>query len=373
MTNREPRYVEIAATLAERIESGELGPDSPVGSESQLCQEFGVSRPTVRRAIADLTSRGLVVAVPGKGTYVRGSSTPMETKPVISFIVPHIQTPFIGEVYRGIQSVAEQHGYAVAVYGSDWRISMENENIRLAVSRGEAGAIIFPNWGRSNYADLLDLKKMGFPFVLVDSFFKDLPTDYVVVDNVMGAYEAVEHLIGLGHTNIAHVMGKPRAANEARLQGYRQALDHYGISFKPENVVTIDQPAYQDSEPGEMIGEDETIELLARPDRPTAIFAGNDFIALGIIKAAATLGMKVPEDLAIVGFDDLDFASWPGIELTTVAQPKVRIGEAAAELLIGKIEAKRRNPNPGIRQIVLPTSLVVRSSSGNECDKTAQS
>ncbi len=364
MTNREPRYAEITAKLAERIQSGELRPDSPVGSESQLCQEFGVSRPTVRRAIAELTSRGLVVAVPGKGTYVCGSTMPSETKPVISFIVPHLQTPFTGEVYRGIQSVAEQHGYAVAVYGSDWRIAMENENIRLAVSRGESGTIIFPNWGRSNYADLVDLKKMGFPFVLVDSFFKDLPTDYVVVDNVMGAYEAVEHLIDLGHTNIAHIMGKPRAANEARLEGYRQALDHHGIAFRPEMVVSIDQPAYKDNEPGEMVGEEETIELLSRPNRPTAIFAGNDFIALGVIKAAGTMGLKVPEDLAIVGFDDLDFASWPGIELTTVAQPKVRIGEAAAELLIGKIEARLRNPNPGIRQIVLPTSLVIRSTSG---------
>lgn len=364
MTQHKPRYTDIATKLAQRIESGELRPDSPIGSESQLCQEFGVSRPTIRRAIAELVSGGLVVAVPGKGTFVRGSMSPGETKPVISFIVPNIQTYFIGGIYRGIQSIAEQRGYAVAVYASDWRISLENENIRMAVNRGESGAIIFPNWGRSNYADLLDLKKMGFPFVLVDSFFRDLPTDYVVVDNAMGAFEAVEHLIKLGHTRIAHVMGKPRAANEARLEGYRQALDRHGIPWRPEYVVSIDQPVYRDTEPGELVGEEETLNLLKRPDRPTAIFAGNDFIALGIIKAVATLGMKIPDDVAIVGFDNLDFASWPGIDLTTVDQPKVRIGEAAAELLIGKIEARRRNPDPGIRQIVLPTSLVIRGTSG---------
>ncbi len=365
-TSRAPKYIKLKEYLLAAINEGRLQPGDCIGSENNLGSDFGISRPSVRNAIDELIKEGLVNRVPGKGTFVAdpASRSFVQSSKVISFVVPDVQTPFIGPIYKGVQRVAEENGYALAVYSSDWQIEKENRNIRLAMERGECGTIIFPNWGRHNYSEILELKKSGYPFVLIDRYFRDIPTDYVVVDNFMGAFEAVEYLIGLGHTSIAHVMGLPGTANDARLEGYKQALLGKGLKVQEGNMLMIGSAEEDQTEPHQACGYEETLELLQKKNRPTAIFAGSDFIALGVIQAAKSMGLSVPDDIAVVGFDDLEFASWPDIELTTVAQPKEDIGAIAAELLIEKIEAKRKMREIQIQQIVLQPRLIARRTCG---------
>ncbi len=197
------------------------------------------------------------------------------------------------------------------------------------------------------------------PLVLVDRYLPDLDCDYVVADNEGGGYRATEHLIILGHTRIgfvySHKGNLQTTSVRDRFQGYRRALQEYGCPIDETLVYQQSPPPHAD---GEAFGD-----LLARPDRPSAIFAVNDGIALELLRAAQRRGLRLPEDLALVGFDDLTFAAHLSPPLTTVAQPRMDLGLRAGNLLINRIEGQTGPP----RHIELPTSLIVRESCGRGC------
>ncbi|MFH2068461.1 MAG: GntR family transcriptional regulator [Candidatus Omnitrophota bacterium] len=367
--NSLPLYIQVRENLRSQIESGEIKPLESLPNEADLCNQYQVSQITIKKSLSDLQNEGYITRIKRKGTFVtfnksqgrRKEDLRVGTKS-LAFIVPDVEDIFISEICRGIEKAATGFGYRVLILNSDRNIEKEAANIGLLEKSDIEGAVIFPFWGRFNALQIFNLKKRKFPFVLIDRYFRDIQTDLVVVDNFNGALQAVGHLSSQGHKKIAHIMGVECTANEDRFEGYRAALQKADIPFNLSLVRKIQPFEIEGSlrfEPDDTGGYREMKALLSRKERLTAVFAGNDYIALGCYKAIKEAGLRVPDDIALVGFDDLKFSAHLEVPLTTVHQPKDEIGTKACETLIGKI----RRGTKKMKHIVLPAELVVRESS----------
>lgn len=195
------------------------------------------------------------------------------------------------------------------------------------------------------------LHSRGIPFVLFDPFGNpDLDTLSVHADNWTGGVIATRHLLALGHTRIGIITGpEEMMCSKARLDGYTSALAEHGIEADPELITEGDFTTSG--------GYAQSISLLKRPNRPTAIFAGSDLQAMGVYEAARQLGLRIPEDLSVVGFDDVQTAAFLGPALTTVRQPLQDMARAAVRMLVEALSTDVIQPH-----IIMPTSLVVRNS-----------
>jgi len=263
-------------------------------------------------------------------------------------MVPGIANPFFANVTAGIEATAWQRGYSVLL--GDTRDSPEREEhyARLVETRLADGVIqLSPDYAPE------DMRRSAtYPMVhACGCELTEAPS--VRIDNAGAMRELVEHLVGLGHRRIATISG-PRANPHAidRLKGYREGLDQAGIAF--DAALVLDGAFSMQS------GAEAARAILSMPERPTAILSMNDEMAIGAIQALTAAGIRVPEDIAVTGFDDINFAAHSTPSLTTVQQPAAEMGAKACELLIDWIEDKSQDEAVHI----LPHKLIVRESSG---------
>ena len=268
----------------------------------------------------------------------------------IGLVAPDLSNPFFAYVIKNIQNVAHGLGYSLVVCDTDERLDMEIEHLNLLRSKGVDGLIILPVGQK--YHHLESLLKEGLPMVLLDRCFDELNADSVMVDNYKGAFEATEHLIRYGHSRIAIVKGLANTfTNNGRVQGYKDALTRHGLPIEECLMVGRDF--------GRENGYLETKLLLKMASPPTAIIAASDLIIIGALQAVFEAGWRIPEDISLIAFDDMDFAPFLITPLTTVAQPKEVMGEIAVKLLVRQIE---ETSNQAANRIVLKPKLIVRNS-----------
>lgn len=262
-----------------------------------------------------------------------------------------IDNPYAANVLCGIIAAATAAGFNVMHYAQRWRGARESAP-RFRDRRSDGVIVLTPPAGSDVVSGLVSL---GLPVVVVGtSDQRDAPS--VDVDNTLGARLAVEHLLGLGHTRIAHLMGDAYFEHVGiRRGGYRAAMEAAGIQVRPEYVV----PGVYEAEQTRA----SVRRLLALPEPPTALFAGNDMLAMWAIEQARECGVRVPEELSVVGFDDVSLASQVTPPLTTVRQPLREMGELAVRCLLERIEGEAARG--GVR--VVPPELVVRGSTAPLC------
>ncbi|MDD5729319.1 MAG: GntR family transcriptional regulator [Victivallales bacterium] len=365
--NIEYVYTGVETDLIDQIRSGVIKPHECVLSENELSKKYNISRRSSRKALDNLVRKGLLYRMAGKGTFV---ADPKDNQNALSlrqltfaFIVPDIDDIFISEICKGVQDAANASNCNLIIQSSSGNIEKENVNIEYSLQHHVNGAIIFPNWGKANIDVIYRLKEAKIPFVLIDRYFKDFDTNYVGVDNKKSACEMVCHLIRLGHRKIAHLHGTEGSANDERLEGYREALASAGIVYRPEYVTKIDMTMRMNGndrfEPDRQGGYENMQKLLALKEPPTAVFAGNDYQAIGAMQAIKNAGLAVPGDISVAGFDDLKFSSLLETPLTTVRQPKHEIGSKAFEILLDKI---RGNNYEKTVKILLDTEIIIRNS-----------
>jgi len=269
----------------------------------------------------------------------------------IGMIVPDSVNPFFAEVARGIEDTGFAQGYTVILCNSGGDLDRELLYINKLVER-QVDGIIFVAAGLSSER-ICEMQERRVPVVVVDRDLFGVPAavDSVLVDNEKGGWCATQHLLDLGHRRIACITGPSDLTPSAeRVTGYRRALNAADVTVDEAMVVRGD---FQ-YESGFMAA----LRLLNLQEPPTAIFACNDLMAMGAIRAAVTKGRSVPGDLSIVGFDDVRLAAFTNPALTTVAQPKFEMGELAASLLVERIEGADTNA----RRYLMDTHLVVRES-----------
>ena len=327
---------------------------SPRVKLHELAEEAGVSLSTVSKVLngrSDVAAatRGRVEALLDQHGYQRRMGLPNRNT-LIELVFPELETAWAMEIIRGVENVASQNGLSVVLTESGTRHSPAPDWITGVLRRRPVGVVlVFSDLAEDSKAQL---RSRAIPFVVVDPAGDPAPdVPSVGSANWSGGLMATRHLIDLGHTRIAAITGREdMMCSFARLDGYRSAMNSAGLEVDPRFVLfgnfQVDG------------GRDAALSLLSLEDRPTAIFAGSDLQALGVIDAARTLGLRVPRDLSIVGYDDLQLAQWSSPALTTIHQPLTAMAEEAARLVVRMSTA----PLETIARMDLATRLVVRES-----------
>lgn len=325
-----------------------------------VARRAGVSVATVSRVVnssahrvSPRTHRRVMTAVAELGYHanVIAQGLKKRTTRTVALIVPDISNPFFPAIARGIEDIARLRGYAVLLCNTYEDLARENAYLQLLRKRWVDG-LIFATVG-SNTEHLRALRRERMPVVLIARDVEGVSIDAVLVDNFRGGVEATTHLLRLGHRQVVHIGGPPSLHVAAeRRRGYLEALAAAGIPARPAHIAEGDFTAEG--------GRRAINLLLERRVEFTAVVAANDLMAIGAMEALRTAGRRIPEDVAVVGFDDITFASLVSPALTTVAQPKYRMGQMAMERLFELMagEASRS------RQTVLVPQLVVRESCG---------
>lgn len=296
------------------------------------------------------------------GVIAPSVSWPLIPAIIQGVVVPIVHWPTIPEIMRGITDTLGKTPYELLLYSIDHQRDHREIIQRILATQLLSGLIVVLPGQAASY--FLALHEHGLPVVMIDDQESPSAIPWVGTDNRQGAYHAVRHLIGLGHRRIAHIRGL-YACSEERYQGYCDALREAGIPLDPSLVEQGDF----DVEGGKSCA----LRLLSLAERPDAIFAGNDQMAIGVLAAAETHGLQVPDDLAVMGFDDIPFSSHLRPALTTVRQPLFEMGQQAVELLLSLIEpsasfSPHAIPAPGqdpeLIRIYLKTNLIIRASCG---------
>lgn len=317
----------------------------------------GVSTATVSRVLSSPdgvraeTRERVVSAIEKLGYEPNVSARNLRSNRTDTLIVvlPDINNPFFSLIVRGIEDVAHKQKYSVLLCNTDNDLDRELAYTRIVTQRGADGVIFLT--ARVSSPHILMLARR-VPVVLGCEYIEGA-VDQVSIDNQGASFDATRHLTELGHRRIAFVNG-PRdiVLSRDRYKGYAAGLQQARIPLDPELV--FGGTFYLES------GAQAAERLLQLPDPPTAVFCANDEMAVGFMRKAFEMGRRVPEDVAVVGFDDLRFSAYHRPALTTVAQPTYEIGAMAARLLLEQIENRDTEP----RNIVLPHRLVIRESCG---------
>ncbi|HWD18416.1 MAG TPA: LacI family DNA-binding transcriptional regulator [Verrucomicrobiae bacterium] len=346
--------------------SGKIQP-SRVVTMRDVAQAAGVSTATVSRALAGHSVvrqavRDHVLATIQKLNYhpnriARDLRSGL--RKVIGVIIPDLQNPYLTEVVQGVESVICEAGYSLTLGNSDGLADRERTHLAVVRGEGAAGLIIVPsNDPRADYRPLLS---WDIPVVAVDRMPRGLQIDLISTTNYQGAREATEHLLSHGYREIAFING-PREVSVAqdRLAGYGDALRAAGAPLRDPLIVHADF-----RQPG---GKSAMRQLLKLAKPPRAVLVGNNLMTLGAVQAIHECGKKIPDEIALFGFDDMPWAMSLRPPLSAVAQPALEAGRAAAHMLLERLS----DPHRLVRQLVLPTRLVVRSSCGEHAGDPAK-
>lgn len=270
---------------------------------------------------------------------------------VIGLIIPDISNPFYAGITRGIEDVALRSGYALIFNNSDENAERQRNCVDALRMERVDGIILPPVEEKDEYIRELILK--GLTVVCVDRVIQNVQVDTVLSDNKKGACRAVSHLLKLGHKRIAHIGGIPKiSTSRERLAGYRKAHRDFGVKIDPEIILEGDS---RQTTAERLMGE-----LLAMENPPTAIFTGNNLTTLGAYAACNKRGVRIPDDVALVGYDEVPWADALNPPPTVIDQSTYEIGRRAAEVLISGIE----NPERAPVNSVVTSKLVVRKSCG---------
>ncbi|HET7476705.1 MAG TPA: LacI family DNA-binding transcriptional regulator [Dermatophilaceae bacterium] len=342
---------------------------SPAGMKD-VADRAGVSVGTVSNvlnrpgAVSDRTRERVVRAIEELG-FVRNESARLLRNGhsrTVAYVIFDPSNPFFTDVAKGAEDAARAAGLVLYIASSSEDRDREAEHLDVLLEHRVRGVLITPL--DRDGERLRKLPRQGVPVVLVDRAAQD-PSAWcsVAVDDVEGGDLAVDHLVELGHTRIAFVggpVGLPQVAD--RLAGARQALERAGL---PPGQLTVVETAAPTVAEGRLAGQ-KVIGMPARR-RPTAAFCANDLLALGFLQQMTQHGLRVPSDMSIVGYDDIDFAAAAAVPLTSVRQPRYELGHRACELLLAEASA-RNDPDGGRRhvheQVEFQPNLVVRASSG---------
>lgn len=297
---------------------------------------------SVNRAVEELGYRPNALA---RGLRVSRTYT-------VGLLISDMLNPYFSEIAAGVERVCSRRGYTVLLCTTNDSEKTEAKHVEVLRDR-QADGIIVASTGTGNPA-VERLVSEDFPLVLINRRLEGIQVDCVASDNIGGAVQVMDYLISLGHRRIAFVAGsRDSLPSRERLEGYLLGLSKAGIPAD-NRLIRYGHLKYSG-------GYEAARHILQLPERPTATFASNDMMAIGVMDAIIEAGLSIPEDMSLVGFDDTRISSLKRISLTTVRQSYLELGEIATKMLLDKLN-KRSDGSPPKKRVV-PCSLVVRESS----------
>ena len=352
----EPIYVSLAGRLRRDIREGRYAPGELLGSEHALAKRESISRMTVRRASESLVQEGLLERRPGKGLYVRDAGRTTRT---VRVVAGNLQWEPALQASRGIQRVGVARGIETQLYDAHGDVETDLAMLRGLPETSADGAIVVSLHSKAFNETIYDLKRRAFPFVLVDQKLADIDIPSVTADNYSGGCQAARHLLDHGHVRLGFVGDLVANTVRERLAGFRDAIADAGLPLDRSRLIDLCERGEQDRLTDWSDTVDRcTRELMQRPDPPTAVFFSCDAIARAGCRTLREMGLRVPDDVSVVGFDDDPLCQWMDPKLTSVRQPFFQMGEAAIEMLCEVMA----NPDRQYQSRVMPVTLVKRDT-----------
>lgn len=339
-----------------RAKKGDISVRQEKYTIGDIADQLGVSRATVSRAMNGAPGVGpelrkkILEFAEGLGykPNVVSQSLSKTNSKIIGLIFGDVRNPFYAELTFYIQMALNQYGYTVMLFNSEYNAQQEQGFIEMAKQFGLAGLILFT--AQTDKKQLQEQTK-ELPIVLVNRPLDMARHDSVTMDNFKAGYIAAMHLIELGHRRIGFVRGQAiSSASVQRFEGYRQALKSWSLTLREEDIMEGDLKM--------PTGYELAKTFFQREERPTGLIVANDMMALGILDWCNENGVSIPEELSVVSFDNINFSSVHGIELTTVSQHMKEMGRKAAELMVRRI----REPQAEYKRIILEPTLIVRNT-----------
>ena len=363
-----PKYETIMDDLLARIRNNDFMYDTAFCTEKQLSTQYNVSRITAKRAITDLEQRGILYRKRGVGSFVSRNalsnlttvSKPAADSRMVSFLLPFDSTK--GNLFQTLEvvnNILSSNGYFISLYISDTSSSKETANIKLLLSQNVSGLIYYPVRDNINLSLLNEFVFAGIPVVIIDKA-TDCPYIHnVVCDNFEGGRLLAKHLTELGHRNIAFFTTAPIEETSSvrnRFAGYLSQMQTNSISLTPNHLVYFPQEVKEtDALSDELTPFQSTIRRMYSMG-VTAIIAENDRVAQFIHMACSKIGLRIPEDISLCGFDDTEPIQ--ELDITTIRQDFIAIGEQISSLLLTALS----NPAVPAQKITIPVELIVRGS-----------
>lgn len=348
----DPLYVQVADILRQQIRDGHWHDGDPIPTEKELCAQYNIARGTLRQALQMLENEGYLRREQGRGTFIQRIQVkePEGHGRHLAFVVPYIRDSSVSSILVGFQQVAEEAGYSVIFNHVNNDLHQQQDVLQKLVQQGVMGIALYPV-DSEGLTGIDRLVRASYPIVLVDRYLKRLSTDYVMSNHFGGSLKGTHYLIDQGHRRVGFATWfSPAVSMEHRLMGYMQALRERDIPMDESLVCRVQ--GYP------TIDHSTLVKYLSRPDRPTAIFAANDQIAIALYRAAALVGLQIPQDVSVMGFDDLDISPHLEPSLTTLAQPFNQIGKEAARILLSRIQGETFP----LLQVTLAAHIIVRNS-----------
>jgi LacI family transcriptional regulator len=272
---------------------------------------------------------------------------------LVGLVVPGLLHPFFAEIAKALSTVIRAKGYSLIVSSSEEDPELERQGIRQLLAR-RLDALVIASSGTS--IELFQgMDRQSQPYVLIDREFPELKANFVGIDDITAGRIATEHLLDIGCHCVAHIGGRENSTSIRRFEGYRQALHNRNVPFSEEYVVRgmhVDTESIQQ-------GTEAMRLLLQRNPRPDGVFCHSDALAMGAMNTILDAGLKIPEDIAIIGCGNLHYNDCLRVGLSSIDQHSEQIGECAAEIILGLIETK---VVPAVRTVILEPALIVRAS-----------
>ena len=354
------KYLQLKEIIKHHLYDGHYESGQKIPSENELMSRFHVSRSTVRQALAELVNEGVLYKEQGRGSFFSGKRHDEQHRSyLIGVIVSRLSFYIYPQIMQGVDDVAHHKNYNMVVGSSDVNPEKELTCLKQLLEKNIDGLLIEPSGGFRDFEKSKNfqiLRELDIPVVFMNYVFDNPEISYISPNDVEGGFRATSFLVKAGHTRIACVCPNDTMPAIKRRQGYRKALDAYGIPYdrrldKSTNILRWNEPGYLAVLMKEL--------LALGSDRPTAIFFFNDDGAIRGYEAIRKAGLSAPDDISVMGFDDSDFATITDVPLTSMIHPKYKLGKWAAEILLEQIEgAPQYNP----WQILINPTIAVRNS-----------
>lgn len=339
MREKTTKYQRLVRYIRDLIQDGAVGPGDKLASENELCEMFGISRQTVRRALHILEEEGLLCSRRGSGTYVEDGRTGRGGgSNRIAVITTYVDSYIFPKTIQGVEQILSEKGYAMQVAFTNNAVEREKSVLEDIINRDEVAGIIvegtksgLPNPNLNLYRRLAERK---IPILFINAYYPELGAPHISLDDAAAARKAVNYLTGRGHRRIGAVLKLDDGQGRLRYLGYLRGMEDAGLTVRDSDLVWIDTE--ESRQLGFCIDK-----IKARLGSCTAVLCYNDQIAFRLIPLLQSRGIRVPEQLSVISIDDSDLALHSEVPITSLPHPKERLGAMAAGKLLEMIRGSR--------------------------------
>lgn len=355
----QPKYQLIKDEIKSWLINDHYSPHDKLPTETQLVEKFNVSRHTIRRAIGDLEVENYLYRIQGGGIFVadwkekHSTKTPTKT---IGVLTTHIADYIFPNIIVGIEKVLSDYSYSILLASTHNDISIERKSLENLLNKPIEGLIVEPTksaYPSQNIGFYKNLENLKIPYLMINSTYQDIDAPLLALDDCAGGKLATEYLLSIGHQNILGIFKADDQQGVDRMKGFISAYQERHTLSIPGQFITY----YTNDEKKELLKRLKAI--LTKSDRPTAIVCYNDQIALLVNSIAKKLGLRIPDDLSLIGFDDSSLSHMFDFQLTTIKHPKEQMGIDAANMILTLIESPPVQP---IQSIIYKPELIIRES-----------